>query len=754
MAMEEQFSLDEQYPIADSAPAPKRRKLRKGTQSCWECKRRKAKCTFSSDAVDVCDSCKRRGTDCVSQDASEKPPAPGSNKHLVDRLGEVEALVQHLLKTAHHKGSSDDGLISPAKTDAYRRSHRDESRRSKSPGEHSNPAIFSSQSNVASQNGGSAANPSTANTPLSEDSWPSMHPEEPTSAPEPHDALRRDLLTAWPSPDDMKIILSIPLESSQIIRALTCAPPKDRGSKLPSPSTLLQLPPRGSHPVLVARKMLILATFLQGVPIASESYLERLGTSREELMSRMVKTAHDLVTCNDDLVSSLEGIECIMLEGLYENYAGNLRRSWLAARRAVMIAQILGLNRGIVPSSIRGAAIEPDDLWFRLINFDRYLCLMLGLPQSSPGEPFARSDALDTYPANQRMQRLCSIACGRLLNRDPSDVYNQHATEEIDKLLRDACTSMPAQWWIMPNLSSYCDLPDKIRETLRFNDHFMQYHLLLQLHLPYLLRPNIAHSWSYNKSTAIAACREILTRFISVRTVPQARYYCRGTDLIAFMSCAALTIAHILCDQRHKKIEDNGYHFLTQQRLSDRGLLEQVLAIAQDVMHKNNDDVSKRLLMLLHYLLAIEDNVTAGVRYSVSFAEESARDGDLGHHVKASEDGTLLNIHLPHFQMIKIERRGSEGEEVPASSLEVPMGTAPAKTNERDTDDTATNETLQDISLTQPAPFTLENVSGVPVGLGKDIDAPLALTSAEDTWTLEGFDMSFLDNYIGGTGVI
>ncbi|KAJ4258833.1 hypothetical protein NW762_007920 [Fusarium torreyae] len=753
--MEEQFLLDEQYSAVDSAPAPKRRKLRKGTQSCWECKRRKAKCTFSADNLDVCDSCKRRGTDCVSQDAAEKPPPPGSNKHIVDRLGEVEALVQHLLRNAQHNGGSDDGLISPANSDVGRRSHQDRPRRSKSPGGPTDTTTASSQTNVASHHDGSVVvNQSADQTPTPEESWPSVPPDEPTSAPGPRDALNRDLLKAWPSPDDMRVILSLPLESSQIIRAFTCAPPREHGSKLPSSNTLLQLPPRGSHPVLVARKMLILATFLQGIPIASENYLEKLSTSREELMSRIIKTAHDLVTCNDDLVSSLEGIECIMLEGLYENYAGNLRRSWLAARRAVMIAQMLGLNRGIVPSSIRGAAIEPDDLWFRLINFDRYLCLMLGLPQCSPGEPFACLDALDSYPANQRMQRLCSIACGRLLARDPSDVYDQDTTKEIDKLLRDACTAMPAQWWIMPNLLSHSELPEKIRETLRFNDHFMQYHLLLQLHLPYLLRTDTDDDWGYNKWTAVTACREILTRFVSVRTVPQARYYCRGTDLIAFMSCAALTIAHILCDQRHKRIEDNGFHFLTQQRLSDRGLLEQVLAIAQDVLHRKNDDVSKRLLTLLHYLLAIEDNVTAGIRYSVSFAEETPRDGDLGHHVKASEDGTLLSIHLPHFPMIKIERRGSEGEEVPASSLEIPWSRRPAQVSGGDTDHAITSATVQDLPLAEVTSFTLENVSGVPIGLGKDIDAPLATSSVADTWTLEGFDMSFLDNFIGGPALV
>jgi hypothetical protein len=490
--------------------------------------------------------------------------------------------------------------------------------------------------------------------------------------------------------------------------------------------------------------MLVLATFLQGTLISSEKHLEKLSTSYENIMACIVKVAHDHVTCNDDLVSSLEGIECVMLEGLYENYAGNLRRSWLAARRAVMIAQILGLNKGIVPSSIRGAAVEPDDLWFRVINLDRYLCLMLGLPQSAPDEPIGNLDALDSYSANRKMQHLCSIACARLLSRRTTNIFDQSLTREIDKLLRDACTSMPAQWWIMPNLSSHYDLADKISETLRFNDHFMQYHLLLQLHMPYLLKVDGGEEWKYNKLTAVTASREILTRFVSIRTIPQSRYHCRGTDLIAFMSCTALTIAHILCDERHKRIEEQGFHFLTQQRLSDRGLIEQVLKIAQDGLHRMDDDISKRLITLLHYLLAIEDNVTAGVRYSVCFAKESIKDGNLGHHVKASDDGTVLDIHLPNLPMIKIVRRDPYGTERPPVTMELPWGNIPL-------DQPGPGNAFGNDHSIDPIPSSLHGTREEE-SARTDLDEPSALQDnpGADSWTLEGLDMSFLDNWVEG----
>ncbi|KAF5002484.1 hypothetical protein FGRMN_309 [Fusarium graminum] len=722
----------------DDPSAPKRRKLRKGTQSCWECKRRKAKCIFA-DSSDICDFCKRRGTDCVSQEAAEKPPPPGSNKHIVERLGEVEALVQHLLKNARSEARSPHELISPASLETRRRSHEGRSTRSQS------PTVVAEDNSTTGQ--------ATHHLVTTDDLLPSISSDQVLPVSGPYDDLYEELVTAWPNPQDMKLIMTLPVEPSQIIRVMTCATSKDNPAGLHTPATLLRLPPRGSHPVLVARKMLVLAVFLQGVPLSSENALKKLTVDYETIMARIVKVAHERVTCNDDFVSSLEGIECIMLEGLYENYAGNLRRSWLAARRAVMIAQMLGLDKGVVPPSFRGAAIEPGDLWFRLINFDRYLCLMLGLPQTSSDEPTGEIDALESFPSNQRLQNLCSIACARLLNRKPSELCDQAVTKGIDKLLRDACTSMPAQWWIMPNLASYTDLSDKLRETLRFNDHIMQYHLLLQLHMPYLLRVDDGNQYGYYKLAAVSASREVLTRFVSLRTVPQTRYFCRGTDLIAFVACTALTVAHILCDHRHKRIEDNGYHFLEQQRLSDRGLLEQVLTIAETHAHKRNDEISKRLMTLLHYLLAIEDNVTAGIRYKVSFAESSKRDGDLGHHLLASGDGTVLDIHIPNLPVIKMVRRDLEGNEALPVLLEVPWGLVPPgqmqAIGRNGLLETLPHNDIGSVPFPSAEHETNQGRQGDMLGtLGSPTN------SLPDPWVLDGCDMSFLDNFIQGPTVV
>jgi len=78
------------------APAmPKRRKVRKGTQSCWECKRRKTRCTFAAPTGAVCDGCRSRRTKCIKQEFRDDA-ATASSK--VDRISRVEILVEKLVQ--------------------------------------------------------------------------------------------------------------------------------------------------------------------------------------------------------------------------------------------------------------------------------------------------------------------------------------------------------------------------------------------------------------------------------------------------------------------------------------------------------------------------------------------------------------------------------------------------------------------------------------------------------------------------------
>lgn len=76
----------------------RRRKVRKGTRSCWECKRRKIRCIFSSSEDVACIGCQRRRTPCVSQEMPEDlSPARIGNRHLGHRIAKVEGFMKELL---------------------------------------------------------------------------------------------------------------------------------------------------------------------------------------------------------------------------------------------------------------------------------------------------------------------------------------------------------------------------------------------------------------------------------------------------------------------------------------------------------------------------------------------------------------------------------------------------------------------------------------------------------------------------------
>lgn len=81
--------------MSDHENFAKRRKVRKGTQSCWECRRRKVRCIFSISTNTVCDHCARRGTPCVSQEMCEEPSS-NVKTPLESRIGRIEELLaQH-----------------------------------------------------------------------------------------------------------------------------------------------------------------------------------------------------------------------------------------------------------------------------------------------------------------------------------------------------------------------------------------------------------------------------------------------------------------------------------------------------------------------------------------------------------------------------------------------------------------------------------------------------------------------------------
>ena len=659
--------MDNEPYLADGQPGPKRRKVRKGTQSCWECRRRKVRCIFTTLADSVCEGCKRRKTACISQEFPNTSANLDGGPEVSDRLSRLEETVEWLVQKAG-PGPGNDPHDGPENHPNFgsraARNVTGEGRSSSSDAPRSH--IGRATSTPLNVEPGS---PSRSSVVIGS----SVRPARGSIDAAGYEGLSRKLVSAWPSEHDLELILNTPFEILGVFHGSIYAPYSTLlCQQLPSPREILRLPPPGAHPVLIARKLLTLAICLQGLLRSSIRDLGGLDATPHDIMVSAVEAVRGCVTLDDELLESIEGVGCVIMESTYHNNAGQLHRAWRCTRRAMLIAQMIGLHRGgggsvVLPSSVFLEAetrvrVYPEYMWFRLVQWDRYLSLMLGLPQGTSSNSFADRRVLEDCTPTERMQRVeCAIG-GYILQRNESDLHDLATTRKIDKLLQRFSASLPLQWWLVPRFSSGIGAGDDIAELekiIRAMDQFTHFHLVTQLHLPYLLRPLTEREYDYSKITAVNASREALQRFVSYLGVDAVTSFCRGINLIVFVSCTVICIAHIDA-HRQSQIHPHNHHTvfdtLVHQRHSDRAMMELALGNLEQTARESDDVLAPKIAGILAHLLSIEADAALRGDYVAGPSAQSAEDGP-GCNGKLVEGGKMLLIYLPYLGNI-VFRRG------------------------------------------------------------------------------------------------
>lgn len=508
----------------------------------------------------------------------------------------------------------------------------------------------------------------------------------------------------------------------------------------PSLRETLKLPRPGSHPVLIARKLLVLGTFLQGVPPYSIQELGNLGTSYRDIMSRVIDNATRLVTTDDDLVCSVEGVECILLEAMYHNYAGNLHRAWMALRRATAVAQIMMLHRGLKSPSLKFVEPEtrltfsPETICLRLLEMDRYLSLMLGLPHASLESNFASPKALEECHPTDRMQRIHCAVSGQILQRNNTDANDFDQTHEIDQILQNAAAEMSPQWWLIPDFvsSKQNDGSALIRDTIRLMDQFTHYHLLIRLHLPFMLRSSSERRYEHSRIIAMNVSREILSRYIVFRTSNPAHFYCRGTDFLAFIAITVICLAHIdshsLVLRRTASLNPTpAFNFLAHSRPSDRGIMQKTLEIIKTMARSGTDAIASKLGYIMHHLLTIEANAANGTIYMTSSSGGDEEEPEC--HIKLADGGKTLHVYIPYFGTINFE----------GGSISKSASTAPKQ--------------AISLELGQPVSEDYSSLANTPSGLHSNNTeqvAPVEFLGVENDWDL---DIALFDRLFRGVAI-
>lgn len=536
----------------------------------------------------------------------------------------------------------------------------------------------------------------------------------------------------------------------------------------PDPASVSEVPPVTSHPALLAKRLMQLTNCIQKM---SPKNIPQNLVSKEPLlvqMSRFVSIVSDLVAFNDDLVGSVEGLETLYLIMLYHANAGNLRKSWLALRRTLAVAQLMGVDKwpdskplkSIDPRSDSSTRSRADFLWYNLQFSDRYLSLLLGLSAASDDNSFAEPERMARNTPEERLAKLHTVITGAIIKRNAM-MRNKHqqttatdaafgTTQAIDCDLELAAKSMGAEWW------QPVALPDSTTATPAelncAHGHVMMQmnhnHLLILLHLPYMMRDPKERRWDYSKTMCLHASRELLHAYLIFRHLTDAASACRHTDYGALTAAMTLLLGYL--DPRLRTRNDLE---AACARAADRDLALAVRDVMRALADGTSDklahetaDIITRLLPLTDVDLPMGGGLEAPVRLEIPYL------GNITiNPVSRRMPQQQHNSNVVPTPMARYDDGSRGGKKTTAEMDHIRDSTSCDNYLTIDVDDDGGNAPV-DPCLQQP-PTT----AGCSVAFGEDscfsyepdISSPSLfpdVAAGMDDWTFQGFDSTFFES--------
>ncbi|KAL7622946.1 hypothetical protein AAE478_006625 [Parahypoxylon ruwenzoriense] len=590
--------------------------------------RRKTRCQFSSSAAAVCIGCEARKTACVSQEFADEQPQE-SERGLSQRLSRVEGLLEKIVEqiTPHSYTSTQiDQQQQQQQPPPLTSSASAEEDDLDSPGEALRPSAAGRTPaigtfNAIREDGGTYAQACTSFAPTPA----STQGEVAATLPTKYRQISKALHAAFPCQHDIDAIVAIGSGSFFVVTFFN-------GFDSPSepPSSVSEVPPVASHPTLLAKRLMQVTICIQRL---SRHELPRdlvMGESALSHTNGIVNLVSELVVSNDDLIGSVEGLETLHLIAIYHANAGNLRKSWLALRRAIAVAQLMGVDRwredddkplkSVDPRSDPSTRTRASGIWYRLNSSDRYLSLLLGLPAASDDDSFASPERTAGDSPTERLEKLHTVIMGTIIKRNSSNgSVNRGAavadaafgtTQAIDCDLELAAKSMGASWWCPVELPADPVSTLSPRELVHSHAHVMlqmnHHHLLILLHLPYMMRDPKERRWDYSKTTCLSSSRELLRAYIVFRRLSDAATACRHTDYGALTAAMTLLLGYLDPKLRARR-RDGLESAIVRQRELDRELILAIRDIMKGMAEHDGDKPSQEASDIITRLLPLTD---------------------------------------------------------------------------------------------------------------------------------------------------
>ncbi|EXK87623.1 hypothetical protein FOQG_08962 [Fusarium oxysporum f. sp. raphani 54005] len=484
-------------PRAMSQSVTARRKMRKGTHSCSECRRRKIKCKFQPGTASPCIPCAARGSRCLDQ--RDVAPVNESNINtesisLGERVAVLETMARHHALT-HESALSHEGF-----------DLEDE------PVEADERAPFVSMLNKAE---GSMESHLQTTRPVQEIT---SHKSPPIYTQSSSDACLK--------------LRSVLPEYDLLISTLS-----KNGAWWSSFRHKTEVICQGSYEGLAA--------------FAARAYTSSDPAELGMLVVAYARsTGHHhhlygvvdrLAIPDSDHSYSAEAMELLLLLAKAYSDIGQPRQSWLMYRKGLAISEVMGLYRREMVSP------RLKSIWWAFYHGDRFSSLLLGLPYGFNDAhlgPTVEPYNVPTYPEQRFVLRCASIA-GKIIDRNmmpgkPSSASSMLLDEQMDTI----ASSMHVSWWDLPD-----SLPNSHAETDELRNHlllhFYFFHVRINLHLPFIAGSELTSPRGSHRLACLEASRQLLKRFTLLRTQIQgfSIFDCKTSDFVGFMASVSL----ILC---------------------------------------------------------------------------------------------------------------------------------------------------------------------------------------------------------------
>jgi hypothetical protein len=537
---------------SDHGQGPPRKKMRKGTKSCLECRRRKIKCTFEPGRTAICNECYARGSTCIDQEHGDlqtyaQTAAPEQSSYsLRERVAQLEDLVKQVLHKAPDgatyglNGTPPIDRLDPNSIDAQAAEVLKSIKQKVGP----HPSTLLEES-IVLPGGVREYAPALSLFDNAVISRKELPPAVSRAQYNKSKALVTALKQLLPCPADLDIILEAGKDWWQIWRKMF---PEISDHRCQNLKESVSHSLRSERPAEVAKIMLCIANSVYQMPAGFDWSRLQLKESPEELMERYINTVNRLVIVDDEIAATIDGIECIVLESKYHINMGRPRRAWLLMRRAIAFAQLLGLHRlsSRTPAQADGEYARQVSLWCHLFAGEKFLSLMLGLPYSvqeqycEPYMPGPNSAGFaGTTEGEIYLAKMIPIIT-KVIDRNQSPTPMPYAaTLRIDQDIEELYNAQDPAWWTTSMFPGAT--PDVHFDRLQAQ--FYHHQMRVFLHMPFMLKSSANKRYQYSHTAALESARQMIRYYEALRSETKVGpFICKLIDFQAFTAAMLLLL--------------------------------------------------------------------------------------------------------------------------------------------------------------------------------------------------------------------